>query len=370
MTEWKEIEIPSFKDAYGDFGHYLLVKLRDGQTLSNDECTAQLKSKGFASATKIIKDTNRTKTVVTALHIPNASGQIHHYDITLYRYRRDKSSDTKDWQLQRDFSLREEEVCAFYDFLSDQNQFIGKSFSDKFATVIYSAQEINTKDIQNVRSLIRNLSTEQLEQIVASDVGVEAITKSLPRLRIDLLERLIIDLKSLLEKSEKDVQNWIDDDPKVHCLIFGLEYIDYKRETPFGNSQFDILTDISGTEHVIIELKSPNKPLFQIIERKLKNGVKKDYALSPDLAEAIPQTIKYFRDYDRESKETFIKNGTEQKKVPKAIIIIGRNIKDDSVWQDHYCDLRNRIAGIEVLTYDHLIEKLQNQITNLKKLDL
>lgn len=175
------------------------------------------------------------------------------------------------------------------------------------------------------------------------------------------------EVESKLLDNEKAIQKWIDEEPKTRCLIFGLEFIDYKREVQFGSSRFDILTEQSGSEHVIIEMKSPNVDVFEEKTTQLKNGTKREFIISKDLAEAIPQTIKYFREYEGGNEETFQKIGADKKKPHKALIIIGRR-KEDPIWQQHYSDLNNRISGIEILTYDHLIEKMTNQIKNLKEL--
>ena len=76
---------------------------------------------------------------------------------------------------------------------------------------------------------------------------------------------------------------------------------------------------------------------------------------------------KYFKEYDGGNEETFQKVGTDKKKAHKALIIIGRK-KKDPIWQQYFSDLNNRISGIEILTYDHLTEKMANQIKNLKEL--
>lgn len=367
---WEEIKIPTFKEIYGDFGGYILSKIRSGGDIESAGHTAQLQKNGFANSMKVLKNTRQTKIIVTAFHVPGKLGNIRHYDINLYKFVRKKPSDDLDWQQVKDFSLRENEVQELLAFLHEQNTILGISFNkNKFAKVLLSNENLDDIDLTKLTDIKNKLSPSQIEEIISSKEGVEIINNKLPKIRIDLLEKLVEDLSNLLDKGEKDVQGWIDKDPNNRCLIFGLEFVDYKRETQFGNSQFDVLSDISGTEHVIIELKSPNKEVFNIIEKKLKNGIKNEYILSSDLSEAIPQVIKYFREYERENSETFIKNGTKQKKVPKAIILIGRNKKDDPVWQENYCDLRSRISGIEILTYDHLIEKLENQIKNLKSLN-
>jgi hypothetical protein len=113
-------------------------------------------------------------------------------------------------------------------------------------------------------------------------------------------------------------------------------------------------------------MKSPNVKLFDVGRKPTNNGEKEEYVISKDLGEAIPQVIKYFDEYQRENDETFKKNGVLKKRVSKAIILIGRNEKDNTVWQEHFNRLRHRLSGIEILTYDHLVEKIGNQIENLK----
>lgn len=242
------------------------------------------------------------------------------------------------------------------------------------AYLIRGVDDINnlvfTKDkskIELMEKLYSELDEEGKKQLSDKPEIIKNIITNLPKIRIDILEKLINKLKSRLLENESVIQQWIDEEPKTRCLIFGLEFVDYKREVQFGNSRFDILTEQSGMEHVIIEMKSPNVKVFEEKTTQLKNGIKKEFVFSKDLAEAIPQTIKYFREYENSNDETFQKAGSERKKPHKALIVIGRKISD-TIWQQHFSDLNNRISGIEILTYDHLIEKMENQIKNLKEL--
>ena len=60
--------------------------------------------------------------------------------------------------------------------------------------------------------------------------------------------------------SETDVQNWLDENGSKYrqqrCLIFGLEYIDFKREGNTSGKRFDVLTRVGSKyiDHVLIEL--------------------------------------------------------------------------------------------------------------------
>lgn len=242
--------------------------------------------------------------------------------------------------------------------------------------VIQGLDDINnliiTKEADKAKLLLKvseDITHEQLLEFLSNGSTLGSVMTNLPKLRIDILEQLKQELTSRLDQNETSIQNWLDQNPKVNCLIFGLEYIDYKRETQFGNSFFDLLTEQTGTEHVIVELKSPNAELFKIKKTQTKNGQKDEHVISEDLGEAIPQIIKYFDEYKRENDETFKKNGVSKKNVSRGIIVIGRNHTDDSVWQERYISLCQRLSGIEIITYDHLIEKMERQIKNLKSLD-
>jgi hypothetical protein len=262
-----------------------------------------------------------------------------------------------------------------YDLLREYYGISKAGVQNGRAYLVKGVNDINnimfTKDkdkIELMEKLYSELDEESKNQLSKKPEIIKNIFSNLPRIRIDILEKLKNDLQNKLSLNEKEIQRWIDNEPKIRCLIFGLEFIDYKREVQFGNSRFDLLTEQSGTDHVIIEMKSPNVQIFEEKNKTLKNGLKKEFIISRDLAEAIPQTIKYFREYESGNDETWQKVGTTRKRLHKALIIIGRK-EVDPIWQQHFCDLNNRISGIEILTYDHLVEKMGNQINNLKELN-
>lgn len=235
---------------------------------------------------------------------------------------------------------------------------------DDINNLQFADNENKVKLMEKIYSELDDIAIKKLSE---NPTIIKNIFSNLPKIKIEMLEKLREELNNKLTDNEKTIQSWIDEEPKIRCLIFGLEFIDYKREVQFGNSRFDVLTEQSDSEHVIIEMKSPNCDVFKEKRSQLKHGTKTDYFISEDLAEAIPQTIKYFREYENSNHETMRKAGITQKIPHKALIIIGRK-KDDPIWQEHFSDLNNRISGIEILTYDHLMDKMKNQIDNLKKL--
>jgi len=88
------------------------------------------------------------------------------------------------------------------------------------------------------------------------------------------------------KSNEKDVQNWIDEDEHLHrqdrCMIFGLEFIDHKREGGASGDRYDLFTRIGteSEERILIELKGPSDEIFEVKERDTINSPKKEYSLS------------------------------------------------------------------------------------------
>ncbi|MBD3299924.1 MAG: DUF4263 domain-containing protein, partial [Candidatus Moranbacteria bacterium] len=160
---------------------------------------------------------------------------------------------------------------------------------------------------------------------------------------------------------------------KQRCLIFGLEFIDHKREGSLCNKRFDILTRTTDTrnEYVVFELKSPCDDVFKIKEMKNNNnGESTEYHLSHSLARSIPQILHY-KNLIEEKKETdddLQRIGVKPGKISKCIILIGQRKTDDPIWEEYFRNLKNNFSNIlEIWTYSDLIEKLETTIKNLEE---
>ena len=198
------------------------------------------------------------------------------------------------------------------------------------------------------------------------------------RIIVESRVKIIKDLKFAFETlinnddtNEKTIQDWIDEENGVHrnirCLIFGIEYVNPKREGRISNKRFDILAEQNLNYHVIIELKSPKSEIFEIDKRITKNeGHRSTYKLSKDLAKGIPQVLKYKEYYNKANSEQIQELGISNKKeISECIIVIGRRKSNDDVWQEHYKNLIENVK-IRIYTYDDLIDKLSNTIFNLE----
>ena len=210
-------------------------------------------------------------------------------------------------------------------------------------------------------------------QFLHSKKNFMVFQKSVNKARVKTLIELKNSFIKLLEsvEKEKEIQSWIDEDKgkyrNLRCLIFGVEYVNPKREGELKiRKRFDILAEQNLENHLIIELKSPTAEIFNIKEKKNKNnGTISEYKLSNELSKAIPQILQYKDYYSQASIVEIKKLGlSERKNISECIIIIGRR-KDDELWKSNFKNLKDNLK-IKIYTYDDLIDKLNNTIHNLE----
>ena len=199
-----------------------------------------------------------------------------------------------------------------------------------------------------------------------------AFYSNLPKIQIYILKSHISFLKNNLDKNETFIQNWIDEDGgkfrKQRCLIFGLEYVDPKREGQVAGKKFDLLAEHDLEHYVIFELKSPKDDVFKVAQTEMvAGGVSTEYCLSPQLGRAIPEILGYKKMYDSAQGEELQKFGIKVKKpISKCVIILGTR-EEDSVWKENFERISSCLNGIELLTYNHLIDRLENTVSNLEE---
>jgi len=244
--------------------------------------------------------------------------------------------------------------------------------------------EAQTNILNSLKALYPSINTTSLVEVSSEDFIAlfskflidknvqNAFYSNLPKIQIDILKSHISFLKANLDKSETFIQDWIDEDNgkfrKQRCLIFGLEYVDPKREGQVAGKKFDILAEHDLEHYVIFELKSPKDDVFKIITSDtVAGGTTTEYHLSPQLSRAIPEVLGYRKMYENAQSEELEKFGVSiQKPISKCVIIIGTR-QDDPVWKENFERISSCLQGIELLTYNHLIDRLENTVKNLEE---
>jgi len=330
-------------------------------------------SNGFAQAYKVIYKTYQTTIAAKAFFIPDQkTNKMHHFDLSLRIFKRRKKSDP--WVEQI-----EEDKNEFGDHRRmDFNVGSGKAVKEltKFLNAQYEhiGEEIKTPKI-----VIDNPSDYDVEKFI-SEMSLSQIEDFSNGVRIQSLKEYRDFLKNNLDKNETFIQSWLDEEDgkfrKQRCLIFGLEFIDHKREGELSRKRFDILTrsSMSKNEYVIFELKSPSDEIFKVKESKSKQGgISTEYHLSPQLSRAIPQILRYRSKFENapQDDDDLQRIGIQKGNIRKCIILLGQR-KNDPIWNNHFQDLKSSLSNnLEILTYTDLIDKLDVTIQNLEdNLDL
>jgi len=237
---------------------------------------------------------------------------------------------------------------------------------DSFEAAKQAPESEGTEDISQEKFI------SALSKFLTDKDVQRAFYSQLPKIQIDILKSHIAFLRGNLDKSETFIQSWIDEDGgkfrKQRCLIFGLEYVDPVREGQIASKRFDVLAEQDLEHHVIFELKSPQDEVFKLVERPVSaGGVSTEYHLSPQLSRAIPEVLGYKKMYEHAQSEELEKLGIKiRKPVSKCVIVLGTR-KDEGVWKENFDRICGSLTGIELLTYNHLIDRLENTVRNLEE---
>lgn len=332
-------------------------------------------ARGFGSSQADIYSTPYTRIVAHCLHVPDGDGKIVKLNLTLLKFSRaatgqkfkfDEGYDSEAANIlpnsQMHINLHSkgagDAVKNLAVFLNSQFEVIGQQLNNHKLLV---DAPVNI----DVGLLLKHFSELKLAE-------VESVTL---RSKLELLREYKVFLENALNENETYIQNWLDEGKgayrKQRCLIFGLEYIDHKREGAVQGKRFDILTRASelNNEYVLIELKSPSADVFDVKEETNSNGGKTvTYSISRDLARAIPQILQYRQRFEAapSDSEDLQRVGVAAGTISKCMIVIGER-KTDAVWQSHFDQLKRSLSGgIEIVTYTDLINKLTLTISNLE----
>jgi len=213
---------------------------------------------------------------------------------------------------------------------------------------------------------------------IIDELGIDSASALYFLTTVKLLKSYREKISSFIKNksSETDVQNWIDEDSHEHrqdrCMIFGLEFINHKREGGVSGDRYDIFTKIGteSEERILIELKSPSDKIFEAKEHITINDTKKEYSLSPSISRAIPQILEYRKTLEekRAGDSELQKIGEENEvKISKCIIVIGSD-NNDTRWRKILREFRRSLSSnLEIWTYTDLLNKIDSIIKNLEK---
>jgi len=219
-----------------------------------------------------------------------------------------------------------------------------------------------------VVSLLENDEiTANIDTIDFSDDLAFAFRNSI---RIKSLIKAMNELEASLDANDNEqyYQDWCEE----NGWIFGNQYVikdDERRISRSDNVDFLAASVISGFRD-IIELK---KPSFQVLNYDTNH---ESYYFTSEVSKAIGQCHRYLDVFSEDAARGLRDNLEIVAYHPRATIIIGRSNEWDDDKHRALHGLNNRLSGISILTYDHLlsqgkrlIELLQNHNTTPEEND-
>ncbi|MFH1769919.1 MAG: Shedu immune nuclease family protein [Parcubacteria group bacterium] len=238
---------------------------------------------------------------------------------------------------------------------------------EKFSLISKDEDEIisalKTRDSESIISIIKKLASTP--DLTLTRVDVNAILNR---------ENKLNDFQASL-KENSDSESWWQSFFEKNKWIFGygLNYIILKEEQAQpvyggvsydgrGGQKGDYLMRTSGVLHftALVEIKTPATKLLTG-SKEIRNGA---WSLSKDLTDAVSQIQANIHIWEKQGSETTQnKDKLEKKSIytvrPKGIVIVGsleELMNDRSRWET-FQRFRNSLHGIEIITFDELLER-------------
>ncbi len=208
--------------------------------------------------------------------------------------------------------------------------------------------------------------TELLWALTEDDEGRLAAGKILHARvtdRLDDAHHAADQFDDLLERAgETEVQRFLE----THPWLLGLDYASVRPRQPVVRGVVDFLLERFDGFHDLLELKSPNDPLFELSGRTGDIRSASRFRLSKPLSLALAQVHAYRDTLSQESThERFY--GLRNTRDPKITILIGRvsslSDQEQRVLHELNCSLHN----VEIVPFDILGRRARAVLENVRR---
>jgi ribosomal protein S30 len=206
--------------------------------------------------------------------------------------------------------------------------------------------DVLTTDLHKVRQQRRRIWIKQMERSVP-----------MFRERLEELRRLVKEGREIAKLRNVKQETLYQDFLEENFWMFGMPYISVKGQRRSSTSDVpDLLLQRTDGFNDVVELENPTDRLF--IEKSGR------YEQSAELKEALAQIMDYLDDYAVRYYEEYYEDGLDTYK-PKGIVVIGRSGERDL--ERRRRQLNSYLHGIEIWTYDDLVNNAERIITLLER---
>jgi hypothetical protein len=181
--------------------------------------------------------------------------------------------------------------------------------------------------------------------------------------RLTDARRAVDQVEELLETAgETEVQGFLENNP----WVLGLDYAIVRPRKTIVRGAVDFLLERFDGFHDLLELKSPNDPLFDVAGRDEDARSASRFRLSKQLALALAQVHAY-RDILREESVHEKMYGLRNTRDPKIIILIGKasdlNHEEQRVLHELNCSLHD----VEIVPFDLVARRARLVLDNAER---
>jgi hypothetical protein len=211
----------------------------------------------------------------------------------------------------------------------------------------------NADPIQLASSLLTALNNPQvLSHFQDLDLTNELTSALKNVIKIREMRSAVMELRESLNQGqhlESIYQNWCE----RHSWAFGNAYVmrDEVRSISTGDNLDLLLPNVIGGYRDIVELKRPNMEVLRWDDDH------RNFYFSPDTSKAIGQCHRYLDVLHEVGANGLRDNPSIVSYHPRATIVIGRSHNWEINKQKALHGLNNRLNGIKVMTYDHLLDQ-------------
>lgn len=209
---------------------------------------------------------------------------------------------------------------------------------------------------------LRAVTAERTGRYVASEVLGQRIGDRLEDVRA--VAAAYSDLLANPDSTETDLQTFIEQNP----WLLGLEYVGVRPRKALPRGAMDFILERYDGFHDLLELKSPQDLI--ILAPDAVDDVPPpahDFALSPDLAQALAQ-VHVYRDVLSADEAVVSKlYGLRNTRNSRVFIVIGQSAALPSHRARVLRDLNLTLHRMEVVPYDVLGQRAETMLNNVER---
>ncbi|CAH0065175.1 MULTISPECIES: Shedu anti-phage system protein SduA domain-containing protein [Stenotrophomonas] len=314
----------------------------------------------------VLNETSKSKLQALAWFIPHSDGR------TTFSLKLEGLVKSKGQPFIEDktktLTLSETSSLQLLKYLQTHLPLAAQSETGEFILIRVANGEANLTghDPQElVGALTKVLSqSELLGHLSSTELTHELSTALRGSIRLSEMRSAVAELRSNLtrgEAVEQTYQAWCE----KHCWAFGSAYVvrDEVRGITTGDNLDLMLPNVIAGYRDIVELKRPDKDVL------LYDAAHKNHYFSADVSRAIGQCHRYLDLLHEAARHGLLDHKEVVAYHPRATIVIGRSNEWSDEQQRALHGLNQRMHGISVMTYDHLLAQGERLIEMMSPSD-